>query len=266
MQHLFDDWNKIKKQIVENAPFLLLDYDGTVTPLRKTPDEAILAVKTRRLIDAISRLENCKVTLVSGRSVKNLKELAKFKNVTYIGNHGFETQDLLNNCNVALSKDIRYALWITHKRLVESLSDINGIIIEDKKFTISVHYRMVSPTHLRKIRMMIREIMRDCVRLDQLSLFDVKNIIVIRPTGEWNKGWAAKRVLSSYKGYLPICIGDDITDEDMFVSFKGVGINIRVGKCSDSIADYYVNNVSEVQHFLDCVFDLKKQKHLVWQV
>jgi trehalose-phosphatase len=259
MEHVFNDWNSIKNKIRENDPFLLLDYDGTLTPLRKTPNEAILALKTRRLIEAISKLENCKISLVSGRSIKNLKKLAQFKNVTYIGSHGFETQDAKSNYNVALHKDVWYALWNTHKRLCESLSDIKGIIIENKKFTISVHYRMVSPVHLRRIKVIVREIMRECVRVDQLCLFDGKNAIEIRPNGGWNKGWAAKKVLSKYNGYLPICIGDDATDEDMFESFKGVGINIRVGKCPDSKAEYYVENVSEVQHFLDCIFDLKNK-------
>jgi trehalose-phosphatase len=260
MQHLFYDWNKVKNQINENDPFLLLDYDGTLTPLRKTPDEAILAVKTRRLIEALSKLDNCKVTLVSGRSVKNLKQFAQFKNVTYIGNHGFETQDARCNYNVPLKKDVRYALWNTHKHLRDSLSDINGIIIEDKRFTISAHHQMVSPTHLHRIKVTVKEIMSKCVRNDELSLFESKNVIEIRPTGGWNKGWAAKKVLSKYNNFLPICIGDDITDEDMFESFKGIGINIRVGKCVDSKADYYVDNVSEVQHFLNCVFELKYKK------
>jgi trehalose 6-phosphate phosphatase len=259
MQHLFYDWDKVKNQIKENDSFLLLDYDGTLTPLRKIPDKAILAVKTRRLIEAISKLDNCKVSLVSGRSVKSLKQLVQFKNLTYIGNHGFQTHDEKCNSNVLLHKDVRYALWNAHKRLYESLSDIKGIIIENKKFTISVHYRMVSPIHLGRIRNTVQEIMRKCVRNDQLSLFDGKNVIEIRPTGVWNKGWAAKKVLSKYNNFLPICIGDDITDEDMFEAFKGIGINIRVGKCADSKAEYYVDNVSEVQHFLNCVFDLKNK-------
>lgn len=259
MQHLFYNWNKVKTQIKKNDSFLLLDYDGTLTPLRKTPDEAILAVRTRRLIEAISKLDNCKVTLVSGRSVKDLKQLAQFKNVTYIGNHGFETQDEKYNSNVSLHKDIRYALWNTHKRLCESLCDIKGIIIENKKFTISVHYRMVSPIQFPRIRNTVQEIMRECARNDQLSLFDEKNTIDIRPTGGWNKGWAAKKVLSKYSNFIPICIGDDITDEDMFEAFKGIGINIRVGKCVGSKAEYYVDNVSEVCHFLDCIFDLKNK-------
>ena len=257
MQHLFNDWNHIKNLITQNDPFLLLDYDGTLTPLRNTPDEAILAVKTRRLIESLSKLDNCKVSIVSGRSVKNLKQFAPCKNVIYIGNHGFETQDAKSNCNVALTKDVKYALWLTHKRLYETLSDISGIIIENKKFSLSVHYRLVSPANLRKIQATVREIMRECVRLDQLSLFYGKNVIEIRPTGDWNKGWAAKKVLSKYNGFMPVCIGDDVTDEDMFSSFKGCGISIRVGKSIKSSADYYVDNVSEVQHFLDCVFDLK---------
>lgn len=56
---------------------LLLDYDGTLTPLVSHPDLAILSKKTKDLLKKLSNLSNIHVSIVSGRDVNNLKNVVR---------------------------------------------------------------------------------------------------------------------------------------------------------------------------------------------
>ena len=48
-------------------------------------------------------------------------------------------------------------------------------------------------------------------------------------------------------GSLPIAIGDDVTDEDLFEAFAKDGITVRVGKSArKTAARYYLRNPAEL--------------------
>jgi len=47
-------------------------------------------------------------------------------------------------------------------------------------------------------------------------------------------------------GYLPVVIGDDLTDETAFEAFRGRGLTVRVGRSGRSSAGYFLKNQGEV--------------------
>ncbi|MEN6312414.1 MAG: HAD-IIB family hydrolase, partial [Acidobacteriota bacterium] len=67
---------------------LFLDYDGTLVPIRKTPELAVLKPSRRRLLERLSR--NIFVCIVSGRSLDDIRKLVDLRDIAYIGNHGLE--------------------------------------------------------------------------------------------------------------------------------------------------------------------------------
>ena len=129
-----------------------------------------------------------------------------------------------------------------------ALSDTDGLEIEDKGLTLSVHFRRVTEV----LQDWVRNVTRGTVeRYPAFQLREGKMVVEVWPRIEWNKGhaveWIAREVLPPSS--LCIYIGDDRTDEDAFAAFPG-GITIRVGGFSDTAAQYSLPDVSAVGLFL----------------
>lgn len=69
---------------------LLLDYDGTLSPIAAHPDLANLPEKNRELLQFISSQPNVTVAIISGRGVEDAKKKVGFPEFIYGGNHGYE--------------------------------------------------------------------------------------------------------------------------------------------------------------------------------
>src|SRR5437764_11735429 len=84
----------------------------------------------------------------------------------------------------------------------------------------------------------------------------------IQPKLDWDKGKAVlylrKALGVDRDDVVPVCVGDDITDEDAFRALAGRGIGIFVGSADDpetagrtTAADYVLNTIGEVEEFLN---------------
>ncbi len=69
-----------------------LDYDGTLSPIAPTPDEAVLAMSTRAALKNLAADSRYKTAIVTGRAVWKIKEILDIPGIAYIGNHGFEIE------------------------------------------------------------------------------------------------------------------------------------------------------------------------------
>jgi trehalose-phosphatase len=78
-----------------------------------------------------------------------------------------------------------------------------------------------------------------------------KKVLELVPCPSWNKGSAALHIMTGMgEDYLPVCFGDDVTDEKLFETFRGKGVTIRVRPSRNSIAQYYLKDQREVLRFL----------------
>jgi trehalose-phosphatase len=85
----------------------------------------------------------------------------------------------------------------------------------------------------------------------------------VRPHINWGKGNAVLQILKAsqkHRSLLPVFIGDDTTDEDVFRMLQSKGINIRVGKDKTTYAAYYVKNVEEVLYLLQSLISLRTNR------
>ena len=75
MEHLLSAWPQLIAQLRSARQVLLLmDFDGTLTPIVDKPEMANLAEETRRIIETLSRLKGFRVGIISGRALEDLKE------------------------------------------------------------------------------------------------------------------------------------------------------------------------------------------------
>ena len=69
---------------------LLLDYDGTLTPIVKHPDLATLPSETKNVLERLAKRSDVFIAVISGRGVENVKKMVGIEGITYAGNHGLD--------------------------------------------------------------------------------------------------------------------------------------------------------------------------------
>ena len=239
---------------------LCLDYDGTLSAIAPTPEEATLPFQTREILSALVQLKDVKVAIVSGRALNVLKELVQVPGLSYVGSHGAE----FSSPGITprkLSKRYYRVLQELKQGMSSSLGGMNGVLFEHKPVSFAVHYRKTSALAEKKVKRLVLEACSDLVHQEQISVMQGKKVIEIMPPHVMNKGQAAQRLLRAWgrKKYLPIFIGDDRTDEAAFEVFEGSGLTVKVGRnTTDSAARHYLDDVQSVRTFLQMIFYLRR--------
>ncbi|MFA4916714.1 MAG: bifunctional alpha,alpha-trehalose-phosphate synthase (UDP-forming)/trehalose-phosphatase [Syntrophales bacterium] len=244
MSYLFDHTSELKEKI-STSIFLFLDYDGTLTPIVELPDQAFIPDDIRSLILRLK--EYIPVAVVSGRSLQDIKTKVGIEGIVYVGNHGAEIWDgkkaIINKESKVENRILKQLL----NRLKEALLHIQGVIIEDKHFTVSIHFRMVKVKYLGELFDKFWDIAKDFE--SSFKITSGKKVFELRPLNAWDKGNAVSWIIKNMgSGRIPLYLGDDITDEDAFRALKGIGMSISIGVCSE--ADYYLKNQQEIKKFL----------------
>ena len=267
MKYLFKEAKKWAKKLSGSSIFLFLDYDGTLVPIARTPDEAIASDGVKKLLSELSQLHQCRLAIISGRSLKDIKRIIGLKGVIYAGNHGLE----LEGPGISLKKRVPLKS-ISRIRLIcevlkRKLSKIKGVLIEDKGLTLSLHYRLASRKDMPTIKNIFYESVADDMFKGSVAVKTGKKVLELRPVAGWDKGkvvsWLLDRqFLASKRGvrHLPVYIGDDITDEDAFKVLRSKGLTVFVGRPKISYARYYLKNTREVLRFLREITELKKKR------
>jgi trehalose-phosphatase len=246
MRYLFENLDKLKGRIRESKrTYLLLDCDGTLAPIVREPQEAVISKRMSQTLRSLAKMPSCMLTIVSGRSLEDVRSLVGISGIHYMGNHGLEISGPhLNHTDTTAQNCRRSIREIAHTlRRLESV----GAIVEDKQLTLTVHYRRASLRAIPAIKSSVAAVTR---AHPQLEVTSGKKVLEIRPRTEWNKGHAVQWMIKQLGSGLPIYVGDDMTDEDAFSRLRG-GITILVSRQRKaSKAKYYLKDITDVYKFL----------------
>lgn len=249
--YLFDSKNQVWKKVSDKNIFLFLDYDGTLSPIVETPDKALISDEIRSLIIKLKELVS--IAVISGRMLKDVKDRVGIDDIVYAGNHGAEIWDGKREIITQGAAENRRLLEDIQSKLKKELSPIDGVLLEDKGITASLHYRNVNANQVGKIFSILDKIAKEYK--NNFRFTTGKKVFEIRPVTIWNKGDAVSWIMTNLgNGKMPIYIGDDTTDEDAFMAIKGKGISICIGR--NSKADYYLKEQQEVEIFLRKLVEL----------
>lgn len=249
--------------------YLFLDYDGTLAPIVKTPDKAVMPKKTKIILRRLADKSDVKLAIISGRALCDVKRRIRMRDVVYVGNHGFEIKGPKIKFSNPIPPRYKKILERIKDRLRKKLSAIRGVFIEDKGFSLSVHYRKASGKDVSKIETIFYETMIvDEVR-ENIRTRPGKKVLEIRPPVSWDKGKAVLWLLARQKfllgktklKVLPVYLGDDVTDEDAFKALRNKGITIFVGRPKKSSAEFYLRNTQDVVSFLERILKLREGKN-----
>jgi len=189
-----------------------------------------------------------KIAIISGRGLKDVMKKAGLKKLTYAGNHGLEIKGPGVKVLKAVPAKYKRALTRLKGVLVKKLSSIEGAFLEDKNFSVTVHYRQVAKKDIPGVKAVLREALDVPGVRDAVKVRSAKMAVEIRPPVEWDKGRAVLLLLSRQKAKLagkkrkiiPIYAGDDATDEDAFRALRSVGVTISVGNKEGTSASIFL--------------------------
>ena len=270
MKCLFENLQTVNELLRSKENIILLtDFDGTLTPIRKHPDLVALSEEIRQILIKFSHNKEIFLGIITGRSLKQIKKLVHIRDVLYVANHGIELEGPGIRSTCPEAKKARSTLWHIYMRLFKSLKNIEGVHIEDKGLSISLHYRTVKKKgDVEYIISTLHDITKPFLDRKMLSLSTGKMVYEIRPPVKWNKASTIQWLLTHYfpvefsEDALLIYLGDDKADIEVFDSLMGKGLTIFVGNPSDmSTADYYVNSPEEVKVFLEHLYEQKHEVH-----
>jgi trehalose 6-phosphate phosphatase len=236
---------------------LLLDYDGTLTPIVSHPDAACLSPTMAELVSGLAKHPRYRVAIVSGRALDNLRRCVAVNGLFLGGNHGLEIEGPEGRYEYPEVRRVRPHIQALVEALRRDLAEIPGVLIEDKGVTLSVHYRGVPETWVRTLRERLDERIRPAVEAGLLRLRSGKAVLEVRPDVPWDKGEAVRWMVERLRqdraatSMLAVYLGDDETDEDAFRALASTGIGIVVGSDRQrSAAHYWVESVEDVERFL----------------
>jgi trehalose 6-phosphate phosphatase len=223
--HLFDAWDQAR-QIIRHASHvaLFLDFDGTLVPLGRTPDQVRLTSPTRRVLRRLVRNPRVRVWVISGRRREELRQRLGVEGVRYLGLYGWE-----RGVRPSLPAPARNSLRRAKILLAEQLSRYPDVSIEDKRLSITIH-RPYGSTAARRdpIASLVREVSGHFK--PHLKLIENLRGWEVIPVGCPEKGLAVGEELAHFapRDALPVYLGDDLSDEPAFAALSR-GLTILVG-------------------------------------
>jgi trehalose-phosphatase len=232
-----------------------LDYDGTLAPIVARPEDAALLPGAAAVLRSLAQRTDTRIAILSGRALSDITGRVSLDGAFYAGNHGLEISGPGVQRVHPRATASRELLRTIAAHLQEQLAAVPGAQVEDKRLTLSIHYRRVADE--RAERRTVAVVEHACAPYrEQLRVTHGKKIVEVRPAVDWNKGDALRflrdTVIGNDTAAPTVFIGDDRTDEDAFgqVGEDGYGIIVAETAPSDTLASAYLRSPLEVVDFL----------------
>jgi trehalose 6-phosphate synthase/phosphatase len=222
----------------------LFDYDGTLTPLAKLPQLAVLNDTTLGLLRNIASDVRNRLVIISGRDKKFIEGQVNGLNAIIVAEHGYfikyPESDWTSNYNIDLS-------W--KEKIIPVLNDYvdrcNGSAIEEKNASVAWHYRNadeeIASLRINELKDDLGEILNNDPRLYILEgdkVLEIKSVL-------YDKGTAASMLIGRDNYDFILALGDDNTDEDIFKILPDYGFSIKVGN-RPTAAKYNLRNQGQI--------------------
>ena len=231
---------------------LFLDYDGTLVPIQKDPAQCFLSEETKKILKSLVDSKNCCLSVLSGRMLSDIRNRVGIQKIYYGGNHGIDIAGPGMRYTHPKASSTRPIILKIKHLLKKEIADIKGAWLEDKKFTLTLHFRAVKRGDISSVKRAFYKITKRFLEEKLLTVIKGKKVLELTPDISWDKGNAIFYILKRLKNkWFPIYIGDDKTDENAFRALNKNGITIRVGKSAKTAADYYLKGYWEVPRALD---------------
>jgi trehalose 6-phosphate phosphatase len=265
-------WDRIAGRLAGRRLALFLDYDGTLSPIAARPELAAFPAAARAAVERLAA--RGPVAVLSGRGREDVAAMVGLPGLWYAGSHGFDISGPpAAPGEPPLRHEVGAAIPARMDRLAErlrrDLAGIPGVLVEPKRFSVAVHYRLAAAADLPRIEAAVDRAAAappdpgtaeaagaGAAAGAGLRKTGGKKVFEIRPDVDWDKGrallWLLGRLGLDRPDVVPLYIGDDLTDEDAFAAAAARhGIPILVADPPrPTAAAYRLRNPAEVIHLL----------------
>jgi trehalose 6-phosphate phosphatase len=223
---------------------LFLDFDGTLVELAETPDAIRVSPQLSPLLGRLAERLRGRLGIVSGRAIRDLERHLSCAGIAVSGSHGLELR-LRDGSFVPLAAP--RGLDQARERSIRFASAIPGLLVEDKPFSIAIHYRQAPEREAE-----VHGFMGRLAEAAGLTIQQGKMVAELRPPGA-DKGDALRALMTEpeFAGARPVFVGDDQTDEDAFRAAAELGGGgVLVGSPRETAAKWRLDGVAEVSAWL----------------
>jgi trehalose 6-phosphate phosphatase len=193
---------------------LILDVDGTLSPIAPRPELAVVPEETRAELRRLATRYKL-VACLSGRAGADARRLVAVDGIEYVGNHGLELHPQVE----ALTADLA------------RFRDSVAVPVEDKGVTLAYHYRDAPDEEAARAEL---ELVAERARAAGLDARWGRKVLEVRPQVGADKGTAVRTLLERSGASRALYAGDDTTDLDAFRGLDEAGLEyaLRVGVAS----------------------------------
>jgi trehalose 6-phosphate phosphatase len=227
------------------------DYDGTLAPIKARPEQARMRPSTRALLMEVSGRYPCAV--VTGRSRRDVSRfLEKLPLLRLVGNHGAEPEGL----PPALPRRT-IARW--HAQMVSACRHLPGVLVEDKTWSVAVHWRGARRKSLARAR-----VLAAASAVEGARVLRGKEVVNLVHPEAAHKGIAVVEARRQLGCDAVIYVGDDVTDEDVFaLGEPGRLLAVRVGRSRRTRAAFFLSTQAQIDELLATLLSLRPRARKV---
>jgi trehalose 6-phosphate synthase/phosphatase len=210
---------------------VVLDYDGTLVPFTKQPQQAVPPQEVLDLLTALASDPKNRVAVVSGRSAENLARwFGNVSQLSLVAEHGAEIKLQSASKWEALHTQAPTDWKPSVMPILEHFVDRTpGSFVEAKKHALVWHYRMADPEFGEWLANELVSMLGAMLAETELRAFRGEKIVEVKPV--WaNKGEAIQRLLKDFPDPdFILAAGDDRTDEDLFERAPSNAWTVHIG-------------------------------------
>ena len=242
------------RQVLHKTPLssldniaIMLDVDGTLLDIAPTPREVIVPPDLPHTLAHVRDRLGGALAVVSGRPIAEIDEFFAPLRFVAIGGHGAEMRPVADG--VTMSGRAAPLNPMFRQRLKDIAATHPGVLVEDKGYSIALHYRQVPKQGLALVHDVKHAY--QAWADESFELLSGKAVIEVKYAA-FNKGSAVRDLMTypPFKGRAPIFVGDDRTDEDAFkVVPEFYGQAMSVGRKLPGI-DKVFDGPSDVRRWL----------------
>ncbi|WP_315722783.1 MULTISPECIES: trehalose-phosphatase [unclassified Bradyrhizobium] len=226
---------------------ILLDIDGTLLDLAPTPREVWVPPGLAETLNLLLQRTSGALALVSGRSLNDIDLIFAPEVYPAVGGHGAEMR-LAGGSEAdavrapPLDKEL--------KRRLAAIARLSpGILLEDKGYSLALHYRLAPQAE----KAIYEEVSRIRAELPgaPIEVLPGKCVCEIKHAG-FTKASGVRELMrhAPFAGRKPFFIGDDVTDETVFAIMPDfAGLSFSVGRRALGV-DGHFDAPDDVRAFL----------------
>lgn len=231
--------------LLHGPALLAFDFDGTLAPIVTDPSTA---KATEQLSQAMQQLcVLAPVAVITGRSVADISSRLAFEPKYVVGNHGMEGLPVGLPARAAADAARDQSIcrqWLRH---LNAASLPNGVLIENKTLSLSVHWRNTAQP-----QQAAGAINAAIAQLDPPpKKIPGKFVVNLLPPGAHTKRDAIEQLLEHEGLQRALFVGDDETDEAVFHRAPGDWVTVRIAPFERTAARFCLQDQRDMSWLVD---------------